>query len=409
MVLINSQFLKLAHGDVRIKMDDKLAMFKSLNPRAKLIKLDSGDVTRPLAPCVVNAMVKSIEEMGVENTFKGRSPIGGYDFLIDAIVKYNQKYQKINVSRNEIFINDGTKDDLTGFGDILCRDNQIAVIDPVSQKFVEASVIGNRGGELNDNRWSNIVYLDCTKENNFLPKFPDVRPDIIYLSSPNDPTGNVMPREVLEQWVKYALENDTLILFDVTYERFISDKSIPHSIYEIKGARKCAIEFRSFSKSAGFTGLRCGYTIIPREIMGYSVTEDKEEPLYKLWRTRKDIKSYAPSYIVQRGAEAMFTAEGIASIKENIKYYMENARMLCEALDKCGLKYTGGVNSPFIWVESPYGSSWKLFDKLLNECNIVCSPGERFGVCGKGYVRLSAFANQSKIMMASVRISDLVI
>ncbi len=407
MVLINSQFLRLAHGDVKIKMDNKLSIFRSLNPRANLIELDSGDVTRPLAPCVVNAMVKSIEEMGDESTFKGRSPIGGYDFLIDAIVKFNHKYKKLNISRSEIFINDGTKDDLTGFGDILCRDNQIAVVDPVSQTFVEATVIANRGGDLYDGRWSHIVYLDCTKETNFLPEFPELRPDVIYISSPNDATGSVMTKDILEKWVKYALENNSLILYDATYEWFISESNIPHSIYEIKGAKKCAIEFRSFSKSAGFTGLRCGYTIIPKDIMGYSLTEDKEEPLYKLWRTRKEIKSYAPSYMVQRGAEAMYTADGIDSLKENVKYYMENAKMLCEALTRCGLKYTGGVNSPFIWVESPYGSSWKLFDKLLNECNIVSSPGEKYGLCGKGYVRLSAFANQSKVMLASVRISDL--
>ncbi len=409
MVLINSQFLKLAHGDVRVKMDAKLSLFRSSNPRANLIELDSGDVILPLAPCVVKAMVKSVEEMGDESTFRGRSPIGGYDFLIDAIVKFNHKNKKLNISKQEIFINDGTKDDLTGLSDILCKDNHIAVVDPMSQTFIEASVIANRGGELKDGRWSHIVYLDCLEENGFLPKFPKLRPDVIYLSSPNDATGTVMTREVLEKWVKYALENDSLILFDATYEWFISDDSIPHSIYEIKGAKKCAIEFRSFSKSAGFTGLRCGYTIIPKEIKGYSLTEEKEESLSKLWRIRKEIKSYAPPYMVQRGAAAMYTPEGIESLKTNIKYYMENARMLREALTKCGLKYTGGINSPFIWVESPYGSSWKLFDKLLTECDIVCSPGEKYGASGKGYVRLSAFANQSKVMMASVRISGLLI
>ncbi len=408
MVLINSQFLKVAHNEVRERMVTKLSLFKSLNPHAKLIELDSGDVTRPLPPCVVNAMTKSVSEMGSEETFRGRSPIDGYDFLIDAIVKFNQRVKKLSLTRSEIFINDGTKEDIAGFGDILCRDNQIAVIDPVFQTFVESNVIGSRGGELeNNHRWSDIVYLDCTKENGFIPTFPDVRPDVIYLSFPNDPTGVVMSRKDLERWVKYALDNNTLILFDATYEWFITDADVPHSIYEIKGAKKCAIEFRSFSKSAGFTGLHCGYTIIPKEIKGYSLKADREEPLFKLWRTRRAIKNYPPSYIVQRGVEALYTPEGLASVRSNVDYYMKNASILCEALATAGFTFTGGVNSPFIWVESPYGSSWKLFDRLLNECNIVCSPGERFGTCGQGYVRLSAFANQTKVMMASVRISDM--
>ncbi len=408
MVLINSQFLKIAHNSVQEKTDRKISIFKSTNPRANIIQLDSGDVTRALAPCVVNAMAKSVSELGAESSFKGRGPIEGYDFLIDAIVKYNSKHKKTLLSRSEIFINDGTKEDLTGFGDILCRDNRIAVVDPVFQTFVEANVIGNRGGEQDENnRWSHIVYLDCVKENNFTPSFPEIRPDIIYLNSPNDPTGCAFNKEQLEKWVKYAIENNSLILYDATYEWFITEPNIPHSIYEIKGARKCAIEFRSFSKSAGFTGLHCGYTIIPKEIQGYSLTIDKEEPIYKLWKKRREIKNYAPSYIVQRGAEALYTKEGIASVRENVDYYMENARLLRQALTEAGYNYYGGVNSPFIWVESPTGNSWDLFDKLLTECNILSSPGERYGACGKGYVRLSAFANQTKIMMASVRISDL--
>ena len=408
MVLINSQFLKIAHNNVQEKIDTKIFIFKSLHPNAQLISLNSGDVTRPLSQVVVNAMVKSVTELGSEETFRGRSPIEGYDFLIDAIVKYNQKFKKIALSRSEIFINDGTKEDLAGIGDILCRDNRIAVVDPVFQTFVKSNVIGNRGGEQDENdRWSHIIYLDCTKENDFLPSFPDIRPDIIYLNYPNDPTGCVMTKPQLEKWVKYALDNQAIILYDATYEWFITEKNVPHSIYEIRGARKCAIEFRSFSKSAGFTGLHCGYTIIPKEIEGYSLTADKEEPLYKIWQKRREIKKYAPSYIVQRGAEALFTKEGIVGVQTNVDYYMENARILREALKSAGFTFTGGVNSPFIWVESPYGSSWKLFDKLLNECNILSTPGELYGACGKGYVRLSAFANQTKIMMAAVRIADL--
>ena len=408
MALINSQFLKIAYNEVQERVETKLSLFRSLNAHAKLIALNSGDVTRPLPPCVVQAMTRSVAEMGEEATFRGRSPIDGYDFLIDAIVKFNHKVKKLDIRRSEIFINDGTKEDLAGFGDILCRDNRIAVTDPVFQTFVEANVLSSRGGDRDeDRRWSHIIYLDCTKENGYLPRFPELRPDLIYLNFPSNPTGAAMSRSELERWVKYALDNDTIILFDATYEWFITDPDIPHSIYEIKGAKRCAIEFRSFSKSAGFTGLHCGYTIIPKEIMGYSVTEDRKESLSRLWRMRRAIKSYAPSYLVQRGVESLYTAEGVASVRSNVDYYMKNAAILSDALRTAGFSFSGGVNSPYLWVESPSGSSWKLFDQLLNECHIVSAPGERFGACGKGYVRLSAFANQSKVMMASVRIADL--
>ena len=408
MTLINSQFLKVVKDKVQERINSKIAYFKSTHPDTKILKLDSGDVTRPLADCVVKAMQKSVEEMASEQTFKGRSPIEGYDFLLEAIVKYNQKSKKQSFSKSEIFVNLGTKEDLAGIGDILCRDNRIAVIDPVFQTYVESNVIGNRAGELDEQgKWSHIIYLECNSRNNFMPEFPKIRPDVIYFSYPNDPTGCAMTRETLEKWVKYAIKNDVLILYDATYEWFITEKNIPHSIYDIKGARKCAIEFRSFSKSAGFTGLHCGYSIIPKEIEGYSFSEDKSESLNRLWHRRQEIKNYAPNYIVQRAAEALYTPEGITYIKENVDYYMKNAAILREGLTQAGLRHWGGINSPFIWVESPYKDSWKLFDRLLNECNILSSPGERFGPQGQGYIRLSSFGNQNNMILASVRIADL--
>ena len=408
MVLINSQFLKIVDNEIQNKIDKRLNQFQAINRNAKLIKLDSGDVIRPPAPCVMAAMTNAITEMSDETTFKGRGPVEGYPFLIDTIVKYNFKNYKVKINSDEVFINHGTKEDVAGIGDILCRDNRIAVIDPVSQDYIESNVIGNRAGELNENhQWSHILYLECKKEKDFMPEFPKLRPDVIYLSYPNNPTGCVMSRKILEKWVKYALDNDVLILFDATYKSFVTDPAIPQTIYEIKGAKKVAIEFRSFSKNAGFTGLHCGYTIIPKDIKGFSFAASKSANLNTLWRKRQTIKNYTPSYIIQKGAEALFSNEGLQWVRENVNYYMSNAEILRRSLTEAGLTFWGGVNSPYIWVESPYGSSWKLFDILLEKCYILSSPGERFGPHGKGFVRLSSFANQAKVMMAGTRIADM--
>ena len=408
MAIINSQFLKVVNDEIQSQIDKKVNIFQTVNRDTKLIRLDRDDVVRPLAPCVMEAMSTAIAEMGDEATFKGRAPAEGYRFLIDAIIKFNYKNYKVKIEPDEIFINQGTKEDIACLGDILCRDNRIAVIDPVTQDYIHSNVIDNRAGELNEKRqWSHIIYLNCKKENDFMPEFPKLRPDVIYLSYPNNPTGCAMTRQTLEKWVQYAIENDVLILFDATYKSFINDSDIPRTIYEIKGAKKVAIEIRSFSKNAGFTGLHCGYTIIPKTISGYSFRVDKSVDLNTLWRCRQMIKNYTTSYIIQRGAEALFSNEGLDWIAENVKYYMSNAAILRQALTEAGLKYWGGVNSPYLWVESPYGSSWKLFDKLLNICHIVSSPGERFGPCGKGFIRLSSFANQTKVIIAGTRIADL--
>ena len=408
MVLINSQFLKVADDEIQRQIDKRTNWFQTVYREKKIIRLDSGDVVRPLAPCVVKAMTGAIAEMGDETTFKGRGPLEGYPFLTDTIVKFNYRNYKVKIEPDEVFINHGTKEDLAGIGDILCRDNRIAVIDPVSQDFVDANAVGSRIGDMSENRqWSHILYLECKKENDFMPEFPKSRFDVIYLSYPNNPTGCVMTRETLEKWVKYAIKNEILILFDATYKSFIMQRDIPRTIYEIKDAKKVAIEFRSFSKNAAFTGLHCGYTIIPKKLTGYSLGVEKNANLNALWRKRLMIKNYTPPYIIQKGAEAIYSDEGLAWVAQNVKYYMSNAAILRQALTEARLKHWGGINSPYIWVESPYGSSWKLFDKLLDNFCILSSPGERFGPCGKGFVRLSSFANQTKIMIAATRISEM--
>ncbi len=408
MILINSQFLKVVNDDVQKSIDNKINIFSRLNPACKLIRLDSGDVVRPLSQSVIEAMQRSVVELSDSETFRGRGPEAGYPFLIEAIVKGEYRSRKVKVDADEVFINYGTKDDLGGIGDILCRDIRIAVVDPVYQTYIESNVVANRAGDADDTGgWSHLIYLESSAETGFMPDLPKVRPDVIYLSHPSDPTGCVMSREELEKWVKYAIKNDALILFDATYAPFITDPKIPRSIYEIKGARRTAIEFRSFSKSGGFTGLHCGFSVIPKEISGYSFSADRSASLNTLWRRRSQIKSYSPAYVIQRGAEALYTPEGLVGVKENVDYYMKNASLLREGLRHTRLRFWGGEDSPYIWVESPYESSWKLFDRLIEECNIVASPGERFGPRGRGYIRLSAFADQTQVMMASTRLSDM--
>ncbi|MDR0510691.1 MAG: LL-diaminopimelate aminotransferase [Rikenellaceae bacterium] len=407
MALINSQFLKVSQDAVAREIEGRIKQFRFVNPGTEPIRLDSGDVALPLLPSVVNAMQASVSELGGKSPFLGRGPERGCSFLIEAIVKNDFKARGVRIAEEEIFINEGTKQDVASIGDILCRDNRIGVLDPIFQTYVESNVVGYRAGILEKGRhWSNIVYLTATSDNNFIPSLPEERPDVIFLSFPNDPTGIALTTGQLKKWVDYAIENKVLILFDATYEAFITSDDVPRSIYEIKGARKVAIEFHSFSKSAGFTGLHCGYTVIPREVEGYSIYSGKEIFFNDLWQRRQAIKSNAPSYIIQRAAEALYTEQGRREVRQNVDYYMSNASMLRAALDRTGLRYCGGVDAPFIWMESPWRSSWKLFEKLLGECEILSSPGERFGPSGEGYVRLSAFADQTQVMRASTRIGD---
>ncbi len=408
MALINSQFLKVSQDAVAREMERKIKQFSFTNPKAGPIRLDSGEVVLPLPQSAIKAMISSVKELSDKSTFKGRGPEKGYPFLINAIAKNYSESLGIKIAKEEIFVNEGTKQDVASIGDILCRDNRIGVLDPIFQTYIESNVIGYRAGILEKNKhWSNIVYLTANKGNNFIPDLPEERPDVIFLAYPNDPTGMTLTREQLQKWVDYALENQVLILFDATYEAFITEPDVPHSIYELKGARKIAIEFHSFSKSAGFTGLHCGYTVIPKEVKGYSMYSSKNIFLNDLWQRKQSIKNNTPSYIIQKAAESLYTKEGKAEVKQNVDYYMSNAAILRAALEQAGLNYYGGVNAPYIWVESPWGSSWKLFEKLLNDCHILSSPGERFGPSGEGYIRLSAFADQTQVIMASTRISDM--
>ncbi|MFI3264221.1 MAG: LL-diaminopimelate aminotransferase [Rikenellaceae bacterium] len=408
MILINSQLLKIARDKVQEMINKRISIYRAVNPQIKLIELNRGDVIRPLAAPVIESMGKALEEFSTTETFQGRGPNEGYQFLRDAIIKHDFKTRKIKVDSSEIFINSGTKSELAAIGDIFCNDNRIAVTDPIYQTYLEANVISNRAGaEDETGHWSHLIYMNCLKDNDFMPEMLTEIPEVIYLCYPNDPTGCTMSRETLETWVQYAIENNLLIIFDATYEAFITEADIPHSIYEIKGAKRCAIELRSYSKSAGFTGLHCGYTVIPKELNGFSFIANKGANLNELWRRRQEIKNYTPSYIVQRGAESLYTAAGQKSIRENVDYYMHNATLLRSALQNTRLNFWGGVNSPFIWVESPFETSWQLFDKLLNECNILSSPGERFGPAGKGFIRLSAFADQAQVTVAASRLIDL--
>ncbi len=408
MALINSHLLKISHDNVQESTSKRISIFKAMNPKSRIIELNRGDAVRPISPIVVEAMSRALTELATDTSLQGRGPVEGYKFLIDAIVKNEYRAHRIKVDASEIFINEGTKSELAALGDILCTDNRIAVANPVYQTYIDSNAMAARAGSQDSaGNWSNIIYMECPKEKNFMPQMLSERPDVIYLCYPSDPTGCTMNRTTLQRWVDYAIKNDSLIIFDATYEAFISDKNTPHSIYEMKGARKCAIELRSFSKSASFTSLHCGFTVIPKDIIGHSYSLEQSATLNHMWRRRQEIKNYTPSYVVQRGAEALYSADGKQSIKENIDYYMHNASLLRSALSQTRLNFWGGENSPFIWVESPFDEQWALFDKLLSDCNILSSPGWRFGPAGMGYVRLSAFADQKQVTIASSRISDL--
>ena len=404
MALVNEHFLKLPNNYLFLDIAKKVNAFKVSHPKTDLIRLGIGDVTRPLPQASIEAMHKAVDELASKETFHGYGPEQGYDFLIDAVIRNDYAPRGVYLEPGEVFISDGAKSDTGNIGDILRHDNSIGVTDPIYPVYIDSNVMCGRAGILEDGRWSNVVYLPCLSENNFVPEIPDRRIDILYLCYPNNPTGTVISKAELKKWVNYALENDTLILYDAAYEAYIQDPDIPHSIYEIKGAKKVAIEFRSFSKTAGFTGVRCGYTVVPKELTAATL-EGERIPLNRMWNRRQCTKFNGTSYITQRGAEAIYTPEGKKQVKAIIQYYMANARIMKEALESTGLKVFGGENAPYLWVKAPGEvSSWKFFEQMLYEANVVGTPGVGFGPSGEGYIRLTAFGERADCEEAMKRI-----
>ena len=406
MAHVNENFLKLLGSYLFSDIAKKVKAYQESHPDKRLIRLGIGDVTRPLPQASIEAMHRAVDEMANKSTFHGYGPEQGYDFLIDTIIKNDFEPRGIELSSSEVFISDGAKSDTGNIGDILGLDNKVAVTDPVYPVYVDSNVMGGRAGQLNGKQWSDITYMPCTAENNFIPSIPSNRIDVIYLCYPNNPTGTTLTKAELKKWVDYALSHDALILFDAAYEAYIREDDIPHSIFEIEGAKRCAIEFRSFSKTAGFTGVRCGYTVIPKEVTATTATGERVA-LNALWNRRQCTKFNGTSYITQRGAEAIYSKEGKQQVRETIDYYMENARIMREGLTAAGIQVFGGKNAPYLWVKTPEGfTSWQFFDHLLNEANIVSTPGVGFGPSGEGYLRLTAFGQREDCIEAIQRISQ---
>ena len=408
MLQINENFLKLSDNYLFADIAKKIHAFRNQHPELSVISLGIGDVTQPLPAACIEAMQKAVTEMGSSTSFHGYGPEQGYDFLRRAILKNEYESRGVQLELNEIFISDGAKSDCGNIGDILGIQNTVAITDPVYPVYIDSNVMSGRTGVWENRRWSRINYLPCNHENRFIPSLPAQPADIIYLCYPNNPTGTVLAKEELQKWVDYALEHQSLILYDAAYEAYIQNADIPHSIYELEGARQCAIELRSFSKTAGFTGVRCGYTIIPQELTATTSCGEKIK-LNALWNRRQCTKFNGTSYITQRGAEAIYTSEGKQQVRKTIDYYMANARMMRTALQQIGYDVTGGENAPYLWVKTPDNlSSWQFFDHLLNQAQVIVTPGIGFGPNGEGYVRLTAFGKQEDCSTAIQRIKELV-
>lgn len=406
MATVNENFLRLSQNYLFSDIAKKVSRYVAEHPEADIIRLGIGDVTRPLAPAVIEAMHKAVDEMACKETFRGYGPEQGYGFLQKAIIDNDLAPRGVTFDPDEIFISDGAKSDTGNIGDILAKDNVICVTDPIYPVYIDSNVMAGRAGELIGGMWSDIVYLPCNDENNFVPELPAKHVDVVYLCYPNNPTGTVISRCELKKWVDYALANDVLIMYDAAYEAYIQDEDIPHSIYEIEGAKKCAIEFHSYSKTAGFTGVRCGYTIIPKELMAVSAGGEKVS-LNHLWNRRQCTKFNGTSYITQRGAEAIYTEEGKKQIKETIAYYMENARIMREAFTELGMKFFGGKNAPYIWLKTPGNmTSWEFFDEMLHKINVVGTPGVGFGPSGEGFFRFTAFGSKEDCTEAMRRLKE---
>ena len=403
MVQINPNFSKLPGSYLFSEIGRRVAAYSRENPDAPLIRLGIGDVTRPLVPAVTQAMARAVAEMGTSGGFHGYGPEQGYDFLRQAIAEHDYRARGVAVDPEEIFVSDGAKSDCGNIGDIFGPDNVVAVCDPVYPVYVDSNAMAGRAGDYDPatGRWSRLVYLPCVRENGFVPAIPGGRADMVYLCFPNNPTGAMATRAQLRTWVDWANAHGSVILYDSAYEAFISESDLPHSIFEIEGARTCAIEFRSFSKTAGFTGTRCAYTVVPRELEREGIS------LNALWNRRQTTKFNGVPYVVQRGAQAVYTPEGQEQVHATIAYYQRNARVIREGLAQAGLEVYGGVNAPYIWVKTPEGmGSWEFFDLLLRQAHVVTTPGAGFGPSGEGYIRVTAFGEAQQAVQAVERIQS---
>ena len=408
MALVNDNYLKLKAGYLFPEIGRRVSKFAAENPSAKIIRLGIGDVTEPLPSAIIEAMHRATDEMSIRETFRGYGPEQGYDFLRNAIAAQDFAARGASVSAEEIFVSDGSKCDTGNILDIFGTGNVVAVTDPVYPVYVDTNVMAGRTGDADESgRYAGLVYLPVTAENNFTPALPDRKVDLLYLCYPNNPTGTVATKETLKKFVDYAKANDTIIFFDAAYEAYITDPAIPHSIYEIEGARDVAIEFRSFSKTAGFTGTRCAFTVVPKGLMAKTAKGDSVE-LHSLWNRRHTTKFNGVSYIIQRGAEAVYSETGRAQVRKLVDFYLENATILCRGLKAAGLTVYGGTNAPYVWLKTPGGmTSWQFFDHLLSKANLVGTPGSGFGAAGEGYFRLSAFNSRANIDEAVTRIQKL--
>lgn len=405
MAQINENFIKIPATYLFSEIAKRVSQHKAENPTAPIIRMGIGDVSLPLPNSSVDAMIKAADEQRSSETFRGYGPEQGYDFLRNAIVLNDFTEKGINIEADEIFVSDGAKSDTGNIGDIFDINNRVAITDPSYPVYVDTNAMGGRAGEPTESgAWTNLVYLSCNAENNFVPALPTEKVDLVYLCYPNNPTGTTLTKEQLTVWVEYAKANKVIILFDAAYEAFITEENVPHSIYEIEGAKDVAIEFRSFSKTAGFTGTRCGYTIVPKQLMGFTQSGE-EVSINKLWNRRHCTKFNGTSYVVQRAAEATYSPEGKKQVKSLIEFYTENARIIREGLLKGGYTIYGGINAPYVWAKAPEGmGSWEYFDYLLKEKNIVTTPGAGFGASGEGYVRFSAFGSRENTIEAMKRL-----
>ena len=404
MFTINENYLKLPGSYLFSNIAKKINAYQSENPEAEILRLGIGDVTQPLAPAIIEALHKAVDEMANAETFHGYAPDLGYEFLRNAIAKNDYKDRGCDIAADEIFVSDGAKCDSGNIQEIFGLNNKIAVCDPVYPVYVDTNVMAGRSGEYNPNtqNFDGMIYMPCLEENDFVPEFPKENPDIIYLCFPNNPTGATITKAQLQEWVDYAKRIGAVIIYDAAYEAYITEEEIPHSIYECEGARECAIELHSFSKNAGFTGVRLGYTVVPKDLKCGDVQ------LHSLWARRHGTKYNGAPYIVQRAGEAVYSDAGKAQLKEQVAYYMQNAKVIYEGLKNAGYSVSGGINAPYVWLKTPDKmTSWEFFDKLLYEANVVGTPGSGFGAHGEGYFRLSAFGSHENTIKAVERITKM--